>query len=109
MFGAGLYTLMDRLPVPCADVIAWSRWWRAADRKVDGTDCGPHYVSTIFLGVVHGWDDEGLPLLFETMVFQGTNMGGIEQWRCATWAQAEEQHARAVDIYTRRANMGVVS
>lgn len=63
--------------------------WRVAN--TDLTD-GSH-VSTVFLGLNHGWGD-GPPLLFETMVFDGPCDG--DQERCSTWEQAEAQHASVV-------------
>ena len=56
-------------------------------------------VSTVFLGLDHGWRDEA-PQLFETMVFDGSTSdklgNDVDQWRCSTWTEAEAQHAAAV-------------
>ena len=61
--------------------------WRVAlDEFPDGQE-----VSTVFLGLDHGWMPGTGPLLFETMIFPD---GGCS--RCATWAQAEAMHAAAV-------------
>lgn len=53
------------------------------------------YVSTVFLGLDHQWQD-GPPLVFETMIFNGP----IHEYqdRCSTWAQAEMMHEKAVQI-----------
>jgi hypothetical protein len=54
---------------------------------------GSIHISTIFMGLDHGWF-EGPPIVFYTMVFGGTTNG--EQWRCSTWKQAERMHKEAV-------------
>lgn len=89
------YKLINRLPVPCFDLLEWARWFETADRIVAKTEVGCLRVSTIFIGLDHSFDD-GPPLLFETMIF-----GDIEdhyQERCSTWDEAERQHAEAVEI-----------
>jgi hypothetical protein len=63
--------------------------WHVAKTKV-----GDAEVSTVFLGLDHGWEVDAPPILFETMVF-----GGVldqEQVRYATWAEAESGHAAMV-------------
>jgi hypothetical protein len=61
-------------------------------RVAETTLFGMCRVSTIFLSLDHSWNG-GPPLLFETMAFwHGEH--GYEQERCATWLQAQEQHAR---------------
>lgn len=72
--------IMDRWgrPVACPDVLQWASWFEAKDRTIDYTVIkeptkrrpGIH-VSTVFLGIDHNFSDEGLPVLFETMVFGG--------------------------------------
>lgn len=52
-------------------------------------------VSTIFLGMDHNWDEDGDPILFETMIFGGPL--DQEQWRYCTYAQAERGHAEALE------------
>lgn len=48
-------------------------------------------VSTVFLGIDHGWD--GIPLWFETMTFGPV---GEHCWRYTTWDEAERGHAAMV-------------
>ena len=52
-------------------------------------------VSTVYLGLNHAWDD-GLPLIFETMIFGGDH--DEEQWRYSTEAEALEGHQAAVTL-----------
>lgn len=47
-------------------------------------------ISTVFLSMDHAWG-QGLPLIFETMVFGGQY--DQEATRCSTYDQAERQHA----------------
>jgi hypothetical protein len=65
----GIYVLdKNGQPVPERDVLKWGRWMETKERilwhdRVEGV-----LVSTIFLGVNHGWGKEGL-ILWETMIF----------------------------------------
>jgi hypothetical protein len=53
-------------------------------------------VSTVFLGLDHGFSGDGPPILFETMAFWLGPGGpdGYEQERCSTWLEAERMHGR---------------
>jgi len=93
------YVLIGQTPVPEYDLMTWARWFDdPANRRVAETDVlGMCRVSTIFLGLDHSFQrlilGDGPRILFETMVFwEGEH--GYEQERCATWAEAEEQHRR---------------
>jgi len=87
------YVLMDRLPV-AVDVMTWARWFADFDNRKIGYDEIDHcHVSTVFLGLDHNFMG-GEPILFETMIF-GAPLDG-EQWRYATYAQAERGHSEAV-------------
>lgn len=57
-------------------------------------------VSTVFLGIDHGYL-ERKPLLFETMIFGGAH--DQYQERCSTWEEAELMHVIA--IYLVRKNI----
>jgi hypothetical protein len=60
----------DGEPMPVADVAAWAQWsGELANRLVAQTTVGEYRVSTVFLGLVHGFDRQGKPVLWETMVF----------------------------------------
>lgn len=38
-------------------------------KRVEATEIGPYWVSTVWLGLDHQWMAGGPPLIFETMVF----------------------------------------
>jgi hypothetical protein len=71
---------------------------------------GTYWVSTVFMGLDHGWGDQ--PALFETMITRvtgpNTEWGGDHEWldyqeRYATWDQAVDGHVRAIDyVYHRK-------
>ena len=93
------YVLVGQTPVIEPDVEKWARWYERS--MVDGssivarTEVGASLISTVFLGLNHRFTGDGLPLLFETMIFTD---GAPEdfQRRCSTWQEAEAQHKRAV-------------
>lgn len=86
-----LYTLADREPVSCPDVLTWGYWMRdhRADCQVGLTYVGELAVSTLFLGVDMAMFGGG-PLLFETIVFRGET--NLHQMRCGIWTEAEGMH-----------------
>jgi len=93
-----LYTLDGREPVECEDVLAWARWFEAANdkRRVACDDLGAYRVSTVFLGINYNFVPGGAPILFETMAFSES---GIEDMRrYATWKEAEIGHAMVVSL-----------
>ena len=74
--------------------MTWAEWFGSNDRQIGDDDIGSARVSTVFLALDHNWRATGDPILFETMVFGGPLDG--EQWRCATYSEAERQHCEAV-------------
>ena len=90
------YVLVGQTPVPEPDILKWGEWFNTAERLVAKTEIPGGIVSTVFLGIDHRFSWEGPPLLFETMVFDEGAHGG-DCWRCATWLEAEAQHARIVE------------
>lgn len=63
-------------------------------RVVKQDTLGKVMVSTVFLGIDHGFRDR--PEWFETLVFGGKYDGFME--RCETWEQAVMQHERVVNL-----------
>lgn len=53
-------------------------------------------ISTVYIGINHRFDDDGPPLIFETMVFGG-DMDG-EMWRYGTREEALAGHQVAVSL-----------
>lgn len=88
------YILNGHEPVPC-DVMTWARAFESSNRIVAKTTVGEARVSTVFLGLDHGFG-HGPPLLFETMIFGGPH--DQYQERCSTWDEALAEHAKAVKL-----------
>lgn len=57
------------------------------------------HISTVWLGIDHNplRLQGDLPLLFETMCFDGNYLKGIYMKRYSTWKEAEEGHKKAVE------------
>lgn len=87
------YILIDRLAV-AVDMMTWAEWSATADRQIGDDAVGDVRVSTVFLGLDHNFRSSGDPILFETMVFGGPL--DSEQWRYATYAEAERGHQEVV-------------
>jgi hypothetical protein len=69
----GLYILdAHGKPVPEPDVLKWGAWFEVSgeQRIVKQEMVGSSKVSTVFLGIDHGWRSKA-PILWETMVFGG--------------------------------------
>jgi hypothetical protein len=65
-----LYILNDDgEPERCADTLRWAQWMELPERIVLQTQCGDLMISTVFLGINHRFFGGGLPVLWETMVF----------------------------------------
>jgi hypothetical protein len=63
-------------------------------KRVARTELGDVVVSTVWLGLDHGWGDDDRPLIFETMVFEGKMDG--EQMRYSTEEEARTGHQAMV-------------
>jgi len=91
----------DHRPVPTQDIAAWAR----QDRRVALTVVGDYRVSTVFLGLDHGWGET--PQWFETMVF-GLGSARAQSdgtWRYATWEEALIGHDVAVTLISHDARV----
>ena len=53
-------------------------------------------IATAFIGQAECLDETKPPLLFETMIRGGINDGIVQQY--TSWEQAEEGHAKAVQL-----------
>jgi len=62
------------------------------DRHVALDNINGLQLSTVFLGIDHGYSVAGPPILFETMLF-GKKGEPLEVQRYATWAEAQAGHA----------------
>ena len=91
------FILKGKEPIPCDDLMEWARWFETTNRQIkrDVFANGEITISTVFLGMVHGFG-EGPPILFETMIFGGKY--DDYQTRCSTWDEAEKMHQDAIDL-----------
>lgn len=95
----GWYILDGKTPKPCNDRrMAFSD---AEERRVAKDEIDGLVVSTVFLHMDHGFGD-GPPLLFETMILDGSDSDDRYQERYSTWEEAEAGHARAVAMVRKR-------
>lgn len=93
----GKYILdKDGNPKPEEDLLTWASWMESGDRKVKKTKVGKAEVSTIFVGIDHGYNSKNEPILFETVVFGGRY--NEEQERYATRKEAVKGHNRLVKL-----------
>jgi hypothetical protein len=88
------YILVDGEPREEPDIIRWATWFKeiGTGRQLARDDVAGAMVSTVFLGIDHGWG--GVVQLWETMVFGGALEG--EQVRYATRAEALAGHSEMV-------------
>lgn len=92
----------DRDGKPLADTMAWGKLFRDREYQRVARDTLPNglLVSTVWLGMDHGFDD-GPPIIFETMVFAAENdMDELDCIRYATEAEALFGHVEAVKKWT---------
>lgn len=82
-------------PKVVEDILEWGEWFETADRIAALDEMNGIRVSTVFLGLNHNFG-QGLPLLWETMIFGGDHEG--YQDRYSTLDEAKEGHQRAVRL-----------
>lgn len=74
----------------------WGRLLGDREYRVVAKDTvGAYEVSTVWLGVDHGFSG-GPPVIFETMVFGAGHPGDLDCWRYCTEAEAQRGHAEVV-------------
>ncbi len=97
------YKLDGKTPIKCVSHLEWCKAFETSRRRVarDEIDvCGtPVTVSTVFLGIDHGFGEGDAPILFETMVFGGPL--DEEQQRYTTWDEAVQGHLDLVERVKR--------
>ena len=94
------YILEEHTPraVDLADYIEWTKVAKQEGRdhrRVALSEVRPSvFVSTVFLGLDHGFGD--VPILFETMIYDDDGFWDYQN-RYMSWEQAELGHEQAVD------------
>ena len=94
------YVLEGTEPVACNDLLTWGRAFEKLNRRVKRTVIGEISVSTVFLGLDHGFGDKGSPILFETMIFDNRKLKKAAQShsldqemdRACTWGDSVKMH-----------------
>jgi len=84
-----LYILDGKNPILCDDIDAYGDWMWNNNTRISRETVGESEISTIFLGLDHSFNGK-IPILFETMVFDGPLDG--EMIRYATWDEAMIGH-----------------
>lgn len=93
------YILVDKKAVPCPDLYEWARWIDKRSNKVVANDVVNRFrISTVFLGIDHGFDDGATPVLFETMIFPEDSWEDLFCQRYTTYHEAEATHKRVVEL-----------
>jgi len=90
----GFYILKGKIPMR-VPLMEWAMWFEEnfENRIVDKTMVGKVRVSTVFLGLDHGFTSGGELILFETMTF---DFEEDIQMRYPTWEIAQEGHNKIV-------------
>lgn len=98
----------EHIPVE-APLMKWARWLESdpKHRRVAFDEVNGYDVSTVFLGLNHNFQDDGPPLLFETMIFiNNERRDDFGQWRYSTWKLAIEGHRRACQLAVELSQKG---
>jgi len=76
------YILVNEEPIEIDDLIVWAKWFEAANRQLARTEVNGVSISTVFLGIDHSFSyaDDGLPVLWETLVFGGKLNGECQRY-----------------------------
>lgn len=87
------------------DLFKWATWFEKSkgNRIVKQEQVGRYWISTVFLGLDHGWDRDGSkPVVWETMSFRYHRGGEEDMDRCSgNREQAEAMHDRMVKKFAR--------
>lgn len=87
----------DRHPRRARSLAEWGEFFGSGvdHRRVARTGEKDLFVSTVFLGIDHGFG-RGPPILFETIIFR--NGQPDDTWRCSDWDTALIQHKKACEV-----------
>lgn len=89
----------DHKPIE-VDLMTWGQWFGNIDNRRVAEDVGPGWrLSSVFLGLDHGWGRAGRPILFETMLFGDDKYRDYhgECQRYATWDECLDAHNEWVE------------
>lgn len=101
----GKYILVGKEAKPEPNLLRWGRWMEETSRivKQQESRIGKRiwFVSTVFLGLNHRFVSDGVPILFETMIFNHTK-GKRGKTSCdfmerySTYEESEKEHEKVV-------------
>lgn len=99
------YILKGEEVVP-SDIVEYSKWCAQDDTKriIAKTNIGDAHISTVFLGLDHGFNLDDWPVLFETMIFGGKH--DQLQIRYHTLEEARLGHEAIVNKLKRYETIG---
>lgn len=88
----------DKSITATEDFALWATWFEASaqngSRLVGKTYVNGYLISTVFLGLDHGFGSLDFPALFETMVFKDQQSGETRRYK--TYDEALEGHKAMV-------------
>lgn len=98
------YILKGKKVVETKDFIEWGKWLEIQNRIVKQQVLkNGYFVSTVFLGLDHGFGRSKKPIVFETAVFPNKkNLRDVDLRRYATWTEAEKGHKKIVRQWSRK-------
>lgn len=88
------YILDEERNIIPVDLMTWAKWLDRPGNKrtIDRTKKGKLVVSTVFIGLDHGYREEDEPLIFESMFFDdGSEKDCV---RTSTVEEAQEAHKK---------------
>lgn len=88
----------DGKPIEETDLMTWAKWFETSDRVVANDVIGDTTVSTVFLGMDHSYT-EGPPVLYETMVFDGSFDGYQDRYETQEQALVGHGYITAMIAY----------
>lgn len=89
----------DKTVVSTNNFEEWVSWFeKPSNRSVSKTKIGEFIVSTVFLGIDHGfWKSSSKPVLFETMIYKEKDRSFLDyQKRYSSYEEALNGHKNAI-------------
>ncbi len=89
------HAILEDKRIVSVDTTTWAKWFESnvENRIIKRTEVGESAVSTVFLGLNHGF--HGKDLWFETLVFGGKLDGEMNRYE--TYEEAEAGHEVMVE------------
>jgi len=95
------YKLDENKNVVPATLEEWNDYWEErlphSSKHIGDEIINDRRISTVFIGLINGFNQKNEPLLFESMIFDENGVS-ISMNRYATYKEAEEGHKKAVQF-----------